>query len=963
MQGTGLPNGDCMRWLRGGRELRPSLNTQARAEPGEAGELQPAISSSLCPVSHTHKSTASTPALSTSSTLLSGSRDGPTYCCFSFNRCPASSVNRNHNSSNSRCILAKSDNTTTYAKPSSLIRTSCADWLFLTAAVPSPAGAAPTSPQATRLPYPQQIPRMNNLLNPNPPPRKLTLLSLTTMQHSARHSSTPQDHPLTVTPPLIAASAGPSAPSSHELIPAPVPAPSHHSHPAGSPSSQFPRLPGMGGGLPLPPLPSLPSGSSRNPMSIGSMVSSQPARPSHSNTSERPPAALSADAIPRIPDYVPRGGSVPTNPNHSHNSPSSSHQHLPGPKPAGSQSPPRPGLPQLHSARSSGSASASSGQAPAGVSRGGYPPLPSAFARENPYSPWPLKGRQDGPAGAAASASGPGNAAPAGAGSPPSSNVPLGSGQQSSGNLNSADPSSKTFFPSLGSYPRPSTSQQAQPAHSHAQPSHSQPAHSQPLHAQAPHSQTHSHSHPAHSGHQQQQQHAGNGCSSFGSNYGWNAGSHAQQPARQPEHPPAGSGGDYYGRPGYSNPGQVNRPPGGQSQKSEPVPPPKATHSPRFGAVGSMPHQPAGQHSAQPAAQGQGKPSNGNLTDGYRPRSESASRAVPSAVPSLPIHTNGHGINGSADHTSSHKRKRSEVPIARPPFVAPFTLAQQRQAEVRPPLLKVDSAAVLDAIPAPAGGRAHLGRRVYCPLTEPAQLLAADLLKNNIGGVIEMAVPVACLNGAKWAIGDPDKYLGEEEVGIPAGVWELEGLRRRKVWGTDIYTDDSDTLAMALHSGWLRLSAAENASKAEDEKTQTLLVKLLVAPPLIRYQGSTRQGIRSRSWGNSHDSVSLMVIGINKLETRVLPRGRKLASSRASAHARLLASVPQVPHHFVVSLVTAEDASEVKEVVVGDTFVLTPWAGEGGKGHFVYAPARSRSHSLLSEEADEAYEGSVMMEE
>ena len=30
-------------------------------------------------------------------------------------------------------------------------------------------------------------------------------------------------------------------------------------------------------------------------------------------------------------------------------------------------------------------------------------------------------------------------------------------------------------------------------------------------------------------------------------------------------------------------------------------------------------------------------------------------------------------------------------------------------------------------------------------------------------------------------------------------------------------------------------------------------------PPLIRYQGIERQGIRSRSWGNGHDGVSLRV--------------------------------------------------------------------------------------------------------
>jgi hypothetical protein len=172
-------------------------------------------------------------------------------------------------------------------------------------------------------------------------------------------------------------------------------------------------------------------------------------------------------------------------------------------------------------------------------------------------------------------------------------------------------------------------------------------------------------------------------------------------------------------------------------------------------------------------------------------------------------------------------------------------------------------------------------------------------------------VPVSILEGAKWQIGDPEKYTGEDEAEIPPEVWELEGLRKRKVWGTDIYTDDSDVVGIALHSGWLRLSPSDGKADEDKAKVQTLLVKLLVAPALIRYQGCTRQGLRSRSWGNGHEGVSLMVTGIDTLEERVAPRGRQHALRRVDENAK---------------------ARVVEEVAELETFVLAPWAEQDQRG-------------------------------
>ncbi|KAH0113992.1 hypothetical protein KCU82_g23919, partial [Aureobasidium melanogenum] len=54
----------------------------------------------------------------------------------------------------------------------------------------------------------------------------------------------------------------------------------------------------------------------------------------------------------------------------------------------------------------------------------------------------------------------------------------------------------------------------------------------------------------------------------------------------------------------------------------------------------------------------------------------------------------------------------------------------------------------------------------------------------------------------------PRAYLGassavEEDSGTIAGGLE-EICKTRAVWGSDVYSDDSDPIAAAVHSGWIR---------------------------------------------------------------------------------------------------------------------------------------------------------------
>lgn len=87
----------------------------------------------------------------------------------------------------------------------------------------------------------------------------------------------------------------------------------------------------------------------------------------------------------------------------------------------------------------------------------------------------------------------------------------------------------------------------------------------------------------------------------------------------------------------------------------------------------------------------------------------------------------------------------------------------------------------------------------------------------------------------------PPKYL----------VSDSKQVRLRQLWGTDVYTDDSDLVAVLVHMGHVKL-------KATAPKTP-LLISLRVCPAQASYSGSERNGLRSRDWADKHDGVSYKV--------------------------------------------------------------------------------------------------------
>lgn len=118
----------------------------------------------------------------------------------------------------------------------------------------------------------------------------------------------------------------------------------------------------------------------------------------------------------------------------------------------------------------------------------------------------------------------------------------------------------------------------------------------------------------------------------------------------------------------------------------------------------------------------------------------------------------------------------------------------------------------------------------------------------------------------------------------------------RRLWGTSVYTDDSDPLAAAIHSGYIRGAWDEgvdvemllglDAVRPEDKKESKDLdayrtldappapneggpvvppgdrdahITLLVLPPLEKYGSAVWHGVKSRAWGGNHDGMSFKV--------------------------------------------------------------------------------------------------------
>ncbi|EMC95342.1 hypothetical protein BAUCODRAFT_35326 [Baudoinia panamericana UAMH 10762] len=237
----------------------------------------------------------------------------------------------------------------------------------------------------------------------------------------------------------------------------------------------------------------------------------------------------------------------------------------------------------------------------------------------------------------------------------------------------------------------------------------------------------------------------------------------------------------------------------------------------------------------------------------------------------------------------------------------------------RKPSVTVSNQKVLKE--AAAKPRHHLGSCVYeVALTQmsPSELARDPQIKFSTK---MQTIPL--LEGREnctYTIRAPRYYLTQshdaeagDEPSLLAAICE-----RRQLWGTDIYTDDSDVIAAAIHSGWLKGdfgelnndlrdvdgedSEADNPGISDHAASPFVLsarptkpikippdcdmhITVLILPPLETYASTMQHHIRSREWAQTkHDGMSFMIHGVEFVDesedNRFIERGIKARKER-----------------------------------------------------------------------------------
>jgi hypothetical protein len=207
------------------------------------------------------------------------------------------------------------------------------------------------------------------------------------------------------------------------------------------------------------------------------------------------------------------------------------------------------------------------------------------------------------------------------------------------------------------------------------------------------------------------------------------------------------------------------------------------------------------------------------------------------------------------------------------------------------PKITIRSRAVLEAVAHLP--RTHLGHAYY-----QSQLKAAGKIvtaPHSKRGFVSTPKPLPRLEGSEnctFTIKVPRIHLTDTS--------REEITARRAVWGTDIYTDDSDVIAACIHQGWFRGKWGKDIDESlllgleddeSDEPLQELYtaplqrgpikvplkkdlhITVLILPQLEKYASTTRFGIRSREWGEkregykgTHDGLSFMILSTRWVE-------------------------------------------------------------------------------------------------
>ncbi|KAJ8097058.1 hypothetical protein POJ06DRAFT_283695 [Lipomyces tetrasporus] len=190
-------------------------------------------------------------------------------------------------------------------------------------------------------------------------------------------------------------------------------------------------------------------------------------------------------------------------------------------------------------------------------------------------------------------------------------------------------------------------------------------------------------------------------------------------------------------------------------------------------------------------------------------------------------------------HHRNHSHLSESGPRRNSPSPPPASIYDSMPTKYQ---LRVDSTDVLKA--ANAFQSYNLGSLIYTPTPESHQAILPRL-EDRVNSFIQIRIA--------------RRFLSRQSN--PHVV-------RREVWGTDVYTDDSDVVAALYHSGHFSPSSGGVIAEKGD-----CVATLRILPLLQRYQGTFRHGINSRSWLTRHDGVSYRIekvdfVGRGKAEDR-----------------------------------------------------------------------------------------------
>ena len=240
-----------------------------------------------------------------------------------------------------------------------------------------------------------------------------------------------------------------------------------------------------------------------------------------------------------------------------------------------------------------------------------------------------------------------------------------------------------------------------------------------------------------------------------------------------------------------------------------------------------------------------------------------------------PSQSTPNSMAGNYHHHHHHRHHHHPTP--KPQVYAPVALPRVLTTIV-------ESKSVLESVQRLP--RHHLGSTLYSPSAETHPGISGEGSGRGSRDKPKQLPRFEGKENCTFTIRIPRYYLSDAERERICGT--------RAMWGTEIYTDDSDPLAAAIHSGWIRgewgaeidatmleinptTRSSIDAGKSRGSATMDLTyssqppeplrpipgkdlhLTLLILPTLQSYASCVRHGIKSRAWGNTHDGMSFII--------------------------------------------------------------------------------------------------------